>query len=103
MIAQKLLATCPRRTRKSRRIGEKTEVQKETITLYRTKQSFRGISDPLKPNSTKNKLAWIRFVCPSTGTNYMIYTSPSFKKAIDAAKHARAFQINTEYTWNYRS
>jgi len=83
-------------------VGYKEQQEQETLILYHSKEKYKGAQDPLKPNSDENKLAWIRFVCPSTGTNYMIYTSPSFTSVIDAAKFARPFDMG-EYQWTMRS
>ena len=84
-------------------VGDKEVEEEETLILYRTKEKFRNIYDPRRPFFQKNRLAWIRFVCPSTGTNYMIQTSPSFRNAIDAAKASRAFNTRQSYAWMQRS
>ncbi|MDW8466871.1 MAG: hypothetical protein RML35_12080 [Chloroherpetonaceae bacterium] len=63
-------------------VGEKEDIQEETLILYRTKFS---VPEAINPLTRKNhaKLAWIQFVCPSTGTNYLISTSPSFDNMIE--------------------
>lgn len=69
----------------------------EELILIKTKTTFPEIDN--KP------LAWIKFKCPSTGSNYHISTNPDFNMALDAAKFHRPFNdLNkTEYSWNFRS
>lgn len=69
----------------------------EKISIYRTKQ---------KLNKHKNEpYAWIKRICPSTGTAYMTPTNPAFNKAIDAAKFHRPefVPMSTDYLWHSRS
>ncbi len=84
-------------------VGFKEAKEQETLILYHSRQEFEDVRDPMMVYSFRSKLAWIRFVCPSTGTNYMIYTSPSFKSAIEAAKYSRPFSIDIPYQWTQRS
>ena len=84
-------------------VGTKNEEEEEEIVLYRTKFDVPGTTDP-RTGKTGGKLAFLKFVCPSTGTNYLIYTSPSFDKAIEAVKFSRPFRdLNLDYKWTQRS
>lgn len=78
------------------------EVQEEEIVLYRTKQGIPTLVDPITRQHTA-KLAWLSFRCPSTGANFLISTSPSFNSALEAAKHSRAFDMQTDYRWTQRT
>lgn len=83
-------------------VGVKEETQEEEIILYRTKESIPMVVDPVTGRHTA-KLAWIRFVCPSTGANFLISTMPSFNSALEAAKHSRPFNTQAEYVWTQRT
>lgn len=48
----------------------------ETLELYKTKFVIPDLDE---------KLAWVKFVCPSTKTNYLISVNPSITKALAAA------------------
>jgi hypothetical protein len=69
----------------------------EELQLIKTKNLF--------PELQNKPLAWIKFKCPSTGSNYHIATNPDFNDVIEAAKFHRPFNDldNVEYTWNFRS
>lgn len=47
----------------------------EELSLFKTDFVLEEIDE---------KLAWVKFVCPSTGTNYLISVDPKFDAAIDA-------------------
>jgi hypothetical protein len=49
----------------------------EEVILLKTKQSY--------PETGDNPYAWVRFVCPSTGTNYLIDVEPHHTSAVEAA------------------
>lgn len=84
-------------------MGTKKETELEELTLYRTTVKIPGTFDPVTGKSG-GKIAYIKFTCPSTGTNYLIATSPSFNSAIKAAEFSRPFQdIPSGYRWTQRS
>jgi hypothetical protein len=71
--------------------------EQEVITLYRTKGRL---------NKIKNKpYAWLKRICPSTGTAYLTPTNPDFETALDAAKFHRPDFVPTSlgYIWYSRS
>jgi hypothetical protein len=73
----------------------------ETISLYKTKEKFKGAMDAL--TSEENvQLAWLKLTCPSTGQQYMIPSFPSFKTATEAAQYHRpeGIPVGMEYKWN---
>ena len=49
----------------------------EEVVLLKTKNSY--------PETGNNPYAWVRFICPSTGTNYLIDVEPHHKVAVEAA------------------
>ena len=69
----------------------------EELILIKTKNTF--------PELENKPLAWIKFKCPSTGSNYHIATNPDFTDVIEAAKFHRPFGdlSDVEYQWNFRS
>lgn len=67
----------------------------ETITLIKTKK---------KLNVVKNEpYAWIKRICPSTGTVYMTPTDPRFTTALEAAKFHRPSWVPQELDYNWIS
>ena len=69
----------------------------ENISIYKTKQRL---------NKVKNEpYAWIKRICPSTGTTYLTPTNPAFDKAIEAAKFHRPEFVpaSVDYSWYSRS
>lgn len=69
----------------------------ETISLIKTRK---------KANKIKNEpYAWIKRICPSTGTVYMTPTDPKFKTALEAAKFHRPewVPMDLPYKWDARS
>lgn len=75
----------------------------EELVLYKTKEKFKEETD-LKGNSNV-PLAWLRMICPSTGTRYLIPTDSSFDNCIEAAKYHRPSQVPTklQYKWMSRN
>jgi len=69
----------------------------EEIQLIKTKNLF--------PELENKPLAWVKFTCPSTRSNYHIATNPDFSNALEAAKFHRPFNDmdNIEYKWDFRS
>jgi hypothetical protein len=49
----------------------------EEVVLFKTKKSY--------PETGDNPYAWVRFICPSTGTNYLIDVEPHHTSAVEAA------------------
>jgi len=49
----------------------------EEVILFKTKTSY--------PETGNNPYAWVRFICPSTGTNYLIDVEPHHISAVEAA------------------
>lgn len=76
---------------------------KETLTLYRTTESFPELQDI--NGNTNVPLCWLRLVCPSTGQNYLISTDASFKTPKEAVKFHRPEEIpfDLDYSWASRS
>ncbi len=60
----------------------------EEVKLYKTKGTY--------PETGDNPYAWVRFVCPSTGTNYLIDVDPRYSTAVEAAVSTCPFDINPE-------
>jgi hypothetical protein len=48
----------------------------ETVELYKTTEKIEGVDD---------YMAWVKFICPSTGSSYLIDVEPRFKSATKAA------------------
>ena len=75
----------------------------EELILYRTDKSFPELQDL---NGKSNvPLCWLRFVCPSTGQQYLINTDASFKTASEAAKFHRPEEVpfDLDYSWHSRN
>ncbi len=82
----------------------KTEVVSnytENLQLYRTTKTFPFAMD--RDKKLGAALAWVRFLCPSTGSTYLISTCPKFDKALDAAKFCRPAAIPTEFPYKWVS
>lgn len=66
----------------------------ETLTLYKTKETFEEIDN--------QPFAWVKMVCPSTGTNYLQGVEPHHTNALEAAASLSMFDKN-EYSFDMRS
>jgi hypothetical protein len=66
----------------------------ETVTLLKTKQKFKEIDN--KP------FAWVKMVCPSTGSQYLQGVEPHHKNALAAIASLSPFKPE-EYSFNMRS
>ena len=66
----------------------------EIVKLYKTKESFPEIDN--KP------FAWVKFVCPSTGSDYLIACEPHHTNAKVAAASLSLFKPE-EYSFDYRT
>lgn len=69
----------------------------EEITLFKTTKPLNSV--------TKKPYAWLKRICPSTGTVYLTPTNPDFTKALDSSKFHRPSEIPIDrpYLWNSRS
>jgi hypothetical protein len=68
----------------------------EIVKLFKTKELVQ-ITDNLS-----NYLAWVKFTCPSTGTDYLIACEPNYDDAIEAASSLSIFK-KEEYSFNFRT
>jgi hypothetical protein len=66
----------------------------EIIKLYKTKETF--------PEIDNKSLAWVKFTCPSTGTDYLIACEPHFTNAKTAAASLSIFK-KEEYQFDFRT
>ena len=66
----------------------------EVIKLYKTREVF--------PECHNKPLAFVKLVCPSTGTDYIIACHPDHTNAIDAAVSLSIFD-KSEYSFNFRT
>lgn len=75
----------------------------ETLELYKTKETFEEEED--LDGNMNVPLAWLKMVCPSTNTNYLIPTDSSFLNCTDAAKYHRPNGVPFEliYSWDSRN
>ena len=60
----------------------------EELVLYKTKKKF--------PETGDQPFAWIRFICPSTGTNYLIDVEPKWNTALEAAVSTSPFELTPD-------
>lgn len=60
----------------------------ETVELYKTKERF--------PETGNEPFAWVKFICPSTGSTYMVDVEPKHTKAVEAAVSTSPFNISVE-------
>jgi hypothetical protein len=68
----------------------------ETVTLYKTKEMFRELGS--------QPLAWVRFVCPSTGHNYLIDVEPHHTSAkLAALSTSPLFTSEADYRFTDRA
>lgn len=72
----------------------------EDVVLYKTSFTLPALDD--------QPLAWVRFTCPSTGTNYLIDVEPKWDTALEAAISTSPFfgdEITKieDYKFNKRS
>lgn len=73
----------------------------EIVKIWKTKKTYEFLSDLNgKPNQP---YAWLELKCPSSGSIYMIPTSPHFKDAIEACKFHRPQQIPNELRYDFQS
>ena len=68
--------------------------EEEIVELLKTKDTF--------PELDNMPLAWIKMICPSTGTTYLQGVEPKYTDAIEAIASLSPF-TKEEYSFNYRS
>jgi len=66
----------------------------EILKLFKTTETFFEIGN--------TPLAWVKFICPSTGTDYLIACEPHHVNAKEAAASLSIFD-KSEYSFNYRT
>lgn len=66
----------------------------ETVELLKTKDTF--------PELDNEPMAWVKMICPSTGTNYLIGVEPKYNDATEAIASLSPF-TKEEYSFNFRS
>jgi hypothetical protein len=66
----------------------------EIVELLKTRDKFREIDN--------QPFAWVKVVCPSTGTNYLLGVEPHHTDAAEALASLSMFDKN-EYSFNYRT
>ena len=66
----------------------------ETVELLKTKDTF--------PELDNKPMAWVKMICPSTGTTYLQGVEPQYTDAIEAIASLSPF-TKDEYSFNFRS
>jgi ElaB/YqjD/DUF883 family membrane-anchored ribosome-binding protein len=66
----------------------------ETVTLLKTKERFKEIGN--------QPFAWVKMICPSTGTQYLQGVEPHHTSALEAIASLSRFNAS-EYSFDYRS
>ena len=66
----------------------------EEVTLLKTKETFAEIDN--------QPFAWVKMICPSTGTTYLQGVEPHHKDAIEAIASLSMFSAS-EYSFDYRA
>lgn len=71
----------------------------ETITLYKTKDKYSFLLN--SKGEDNQPYAWLHMVCPSTGTDYLIDTCPTYTDAVQCAKFMRPKLVpdTVDYKW----
>jgi hypothetical protein len=71
----------------------------EVLKLFKTKERYSFLMN--SKGEENQPYAWIGMICPSTGTQYLIDTCPTFKDAVEAAKWHRPERIpkSVPYLW----
>jgi len=73
----------------------------ETMILYKTKSKYSFLKD--SKGNTNVSYAWLSMNCPSTGSNYLIDTCPTFTDVLECAKWHRPNQINSKIPYFWQS
>ena len=66
----------------------------ETVTLLKTRETFEEIDN--------QPFAWVKMVCPSTGSQYLQGVEPHHTNAVEAMASLSMFSVN-EYSFDFRS
>ena len=66
----------------------------ETVTLLKTKERFQEIDN--------QPFAWVKMICPSTGTQYLQGVEPHYTNALEAIASLSMFKPK-EYSFTHRS
>ena len=76
---------------------QECEIEEETLILYKTKEVFFEIDN--------QPYAWVKYICPSTNSNYLIACDPKYSDVEEAAKSLTEFEWEEgeTYEWNARS
>mgnify|MGYP000938571741 CR=1 FL=1 len=76
---------------------EQIKEEKETLQLIKTRETFSEIDN--------QPFAWVKYICPSTGSSYLISCEPHFVDVEEAAKSLLDFELepNESYYWNSHS
>lgn len=71
----------------------------ETLKLYKTKEKFTFVQN--SKGEFNQPYAWIHMVCPSTSTDYLVDTCPTFTDVVQCAKWHRPKFVpeGLEYIW----
>ena len=67
---------------------------RETVELLKTRDTFAEIGN--------NPFAWVKVVCPSSGTNYLLGVEPRHTSALEAVASLSPFEAKG-YSYNKRS
>jgi len=73
----------------------------EILRLYRTKEKFNFLRDS---NGVPNQpFCWLEYICPSTGTIFLIDTFADYTDPVEASKHHRPEGIPhaLAYQWSH--
>jgi len=71
----------------------------ETVKIWKTKETFSFLSDI--DGNPDQPYAWLELRCPSSGSIYLIPTSPHFKDASEACKFHRPQSIPNELRYDF--
>ena len=66
----------------------------ETVELLKTKEVFTELEN--------QPMAWVKMICPSTGTTYLQGVEPKYTDAVEAIASLSPF-TKEEYSFNFRS
>lgn len=71
----------------------------EAVKLWKTRNTYAFLSDI---NGNLNQpYAWLELVCPSSGSKYLIPTSPHFTDAVESCKYHRPESIPMELKYDF--
>lgn len=73
----------------------------EIVRIWKTKKTYSFLSDI--NGNTNQPYAWLELKCPSSGSIFLIPTSPHFTDAIEACKFHRPQEIPMELKYDFKS